>query len=347
MSRPRLIILDHNTPSDALENYARRVANGLRTAKPPVIIAPSRPADVVNGKPTGRLNGPLAKDWAKVEEQIEDALASGQDVVLAGPVTRGDGEAPGQDWADALAKRAGADLAGHRLVFAPDGQPPMEDDRPKHDWPPQHWNPISDGNGWPRDAARNIERRHPGQNGPNGGHIHVIDCPDPEKRHALTAALSAQEGAMKLDIVSMLAAIRQSDKWKSVPETDYLKNMVAAQMWHELEEKAGAALRAGKPVVLGLPHLPEEQMQADLDLMIDQLERISGDRMHRTRIVQAGQAHDETGGFASYQWPETADQDEAAKAIAQQLGQGATPGLDDLLDLPPLDRRHRITLPRP
>ncbi|GAB5387613.1 MAG: hypothetical protein Alpg2KO_05810 [Alphaproteobacteria bacterium] len=352
--RPRLIILDMSHVSEPLQRFAQRVANGVRSASAPLVLVPHQPPQTEMAKKLGSITQPQRSDWQQAKNQIRQALSQGRDVVLAGPVSTGLGQAPGMDWAENLAQEADARLVAHRLVFAP-ADKKLEDDNPGHPWPAMAWEPMDNTGLRGRAASALVEQRAPGQPPAKPAQVYVLDGEQRYRRDALARKLVEQEQAVLLDVDFIRAHIRNSKPYVDWSDRLPRKDLeVNAKLWRRLEEEGAKALRAGKPVVLALPGRTNQALKDGLAQVMSQFERVGREKLIKARIVGKGAASQPEDGFTSFEWPEDIPQDHAAEQLAQQIGKAnIEPDLDDLLDLPPIDRRRpvrrarRLTLPRP
>ncbi|GAB5387616.1 MAG: hypothetical protein Alpg2KO_05840 [Alphaproteobacteria bacterium] len=353
MTKPRLIILDSERSTPTEEKFAKRLAQNLRSAKAPRVVVPLGGGPSIGFRPPNQGQQDAAK-WKTARKQVLAALKRGEDVVLLGPLL--DTREIDQSWATALAREGGADLIARRIK-PQYGELAPDDDRARHDWPFQPYHMSDDGAGAARKLATAIEQKHPGAAAlDDKGQVltpavYVIEDPKGTRRSVLSKRLADDTGAIAFDIDQMRKRIANSHPVSSWHDSPHKQRTIEKTLWAEVEGQAIEALRKGKPVILAGESVAKKTEKDVTDL----LSRITDGETRRIRVQDQGTTAEDRGdGFFDMAWPEAPSLDQAAQQLAGQIMvDGNQPSLDDLLDLPPTDRRRPLKrrslnrLPRP
>ncbi|GAB5387615.1 MAG: hypothetical protein Alpg2KO_05830 [Alphaproteobacteria bacterium] len=339
MTRPRLIILDTNRPIPIEHNFARRLARGLRSAQPARLILPiglAKASEFHNPPPPESY----ADQWQQAFDKTVQALRQGQDVVMLGPLLG----TPyvGQDWAEQLADKAGARLIARRVVPT-FGDTPATDDRVGHAWPFLPFPSVNDGADVARKLTASIDRDMPGKPAQDAQgqvlkpSLYVVEARDADRRDALSRHLAKQTGAVILDLIQIRDKVWNTPPVCDWKESDYKQITLERLFWDQLEEQAVDALRGGNPVLLLGDRLSNDTSRSVADI----LARITDGEFRCVRVQKPGTASKDLGdGFVGLAWPQADSLDSAAQQLAAVImTEDTDPSLDDLLDLPPADRR--------
>ncbi|GAB5387617.1 MAG: hypothetical protein Alpg2KO_05850 [Alphaproteobacteria bacterium] len=343
-SGPRLIVLDTVRAAPTERLFAQKLSRALRWQdKAPQIILPL--ADCVKLSERDDRNqlavgqeGPM---WDRSRKQVMQALEQGQDVILLAPLSQR--HADGQDWVNRLARQTGARVFAGRAV-AQFGPKPLADETPDHIWPRHLYKYEDEGASGARRLSAAIERAIPGAcpvdkaGKPLSPSFYVIEDRDALRRAALTKALIRETGAMALDLAQV--RVRLSPKsaaahWDPSPMKD---KVIDREVWDHVEQASLAALRSGQPLVL-----TGDDVSSPLAREVaDMLGRVVDGSTQRIRIQsKAGEMADRDDGFASMLWPGSDRLEKAANLLARAIStEDNAPDLNDLLDLPPSNRRH-------
>ncbi|GAB5389566.1 MAG: hypothetical protein Alpg2KO_25340 [Alphaproteobacteria bacterium] len=337
---PRLIVLDMKFSSDALEDFANRVAGGMRWSKPPLVLLPGK--DLKAPGASFQQPGDVPRQqWIGAESSIRQALAAGRDVIIGGPVEA----CMGLDWIDGLAKASKARTAGWRLSLSTTNTP-ASDPSPGHPWPSVDWSAIDADGASARQIARDVESSLPGQEPETSPQrITLIEMRDGTERRALLSSMQDQAAEFEpvvIDLEARRAKVRAMEAISRQAESAHKETRINRLIWRKAEIEIRKAARAGRPVVIAADKLTETPA-------IDAAEHaalVSGSSTFAARIDISAPRPMGKSELHRLVWPGQSDVTETARSLARELiGPVGEPSLNDLLSAPPVADRKRQALP--
>ncbi|GAB5389568.1 MAG: hypothetical protein Alpg2KO_25360 [Alphaproteobacteria bacterium] len=338
MTKPRLIVLDGEWDSPAIDEAGRRVARMIRGRKPPLFVRPGKYDFPVGGAVD--LDPP--QKWVETAQKIGKTLEQGRDVVLVANISHG----PGHQWSEQLAKTAGADLFARRLVL---GGKAKEDPEPDHPVRAQNWLATERGAGLATDIARDLQREFPREGALTPDHVPaepdvatvIIDNKD--KRKELARAIGERETVALFDVDARADEIRNSPAMANMPEIPEKYNLIHAAVWRDVADEVAKAMRSGKDCILLSRMAVSDSPQAET--VMKPVYNVADGTRRTLRLTGPGSTLQE--GEEEIEWPEAETAAEAATQLAIQLTEREPePSLEDLLDMPFVaDRRRKISGP--
>ncbi|GAB5388200.1 MAG: hypothetical protein Alpg2KO_11680 [Alphaproteobacteria bacterium] len=347
--QPRLIILDarYNTRPFALAG--RRMADLLRAPKPPLFVMPGRGIadrpDMVqdNGRLQEKPENANDLDFDALARKLKSTLQAGRDVVLMGPQRQtGQGVAkPPVNWAEDLAKAAGARLLGYRVDVNNNAKP--EDPDPASDWPYAAWKTTDDATSFSIQVANDINRKAPrgGAKDIKGRLVTVVMDDKDARRDALRDALHSKQPVHLSDLDVLYRQLKREEENDPVGSGMVNDVRLGNNMFPMMEKELLNGLRSGRDQVV-LVSSALMLRYPNLKPMLDAIGTVMETAPRHVAIRHGDQVEAPSQELLS--WPDGMEQRDAAAALAHEICEHAEeePSLEDLLNAPRADRRQVV-----